>query len=133
MTYVLSHARGQGLGFCNMNDAQIADFVTQVKIVVNKYNLDGINLWDRNSGYGKEGMAAVNTTSYPKLIVALRAALGNERLLTVTDHEAPTESFWDTAATGGIEVGQYIDYAWSGYNDENEPQQIIDPYHQGAE
>ena len=149
MTYVLSHAStyiwplqeterkvclsleggGTGLGFCNLSDEQIADFVAQVKTVVETYNLDGINLWDRNSGYGKEGMPETNTTSYPKLIKAMREALGSDRLLTVTDHEEPTEYFWDTEATGGIEVGQYLDYAWSGYNNGNEVTQICDPWH----
>ena len=149
MTHVLSHAStyiwplqetgrkvclsleggGTGLGFCNLTDEQIADFVAQVKTVVETYNLDGINLWDRNSGYGKEGMPEMNTTSYPKLIKAMREALGTNKLLTVTDHEEPTEYFWDTEATGGIEVGQYLDYAWSGYNSGNEITQICDPWH----
>lgn len=149
MTHVLSHAStyiwplqetgrkvclsleggGTGLGFCNLSDEQIADFVAQVKTVVETYNLDGINLWDRNSGYGKEGMPEMNTTSYPKLIKAMREALGTDKLLTVTDHEEPTEYFWDTEATGGIEVGQYLDYAWSGYNNGNEVTQICDPWH----
>ena len=120
---------GTGLGFCNLSDEQIADFVAQVKTVVETYNLDGINLWDRNSGYGKEGMPETNTTSYPKLIKAMREALGSDRLLTVTDHEEPTEYFWDTEATGGIEVGQYLDYAWSGYCNDGEIPQICDPWH----
>ena len=71
----------------------------------------------------------MNTTSYPKLIKAMREALGSDKLLTVTDHEEPTEYFWDTEATGGIEVGQYLDYAWSGYNNGNEVTQICDPWH----
>lgn len=153
MTYVLDHADkyirplqdkgrkvclaleggGKGLGFCNMTDVQINDFVAQVKTVVEVYELDGVNLWDQNSGYGKEGMPAMNTTSYPKLIKALRTALGTEKLLTVTDHLEPTEYFWDTAAMGGIEVGQYLDYAWSGYRTANEAIEIVDPWHQGAE
>ena len=120
---------GTGLGFCNLSDEQIADFVAQVKTVVETYNLDGINLWDRNSGYGKEGMPETNTTSYPKLIKAMREALGSDKLLTVTDHEEPTEYFWDTVATGGIEVGQYLDYAWSGYCNDGEIPQICDPWH----
>lgn len=69
---------GSGLGFCNLTDEQIADFVAQVKAVIENYELDGINLWDRNAGYGKEGMPAVNTTSYPKLIKAMRESLGSE-------------------------------------------------------
>lgn len=119
---------GTGLGFCNLSDAQIADFVSQVQDVIERYELDGINLWDRNSGYGKEGMPAMNTTSYPKLIKAMREAMGSGKLLTVTDHQEPTEYFWDTEATGGIVVGDYIDYAWSGYMREDEDIQLIDPW-----
>ena len=69
---------GKGLGFCNLTDEQIVDFVAQVKTVVEEFGVDGINLWDRNAGYGKEGMPAMNTASYPKLIKALREALGRE-------------------------------------------------------
>lgn len=107
MTYVLGHASkyiwplqesgrkvclsleggGTGLGFCNLTDEQIADFVAQVKAVVETYNLDGINLWDRNAGYGKEGMPETNTTSYPKLVKAMREAIGSDKLLTLTVYE----------------------------------------------
>ena len=147
MTYVLDHASkyirplqgrkvclsleggGTGLGFCNLTEEQIADFVAQVKAVVETYHLDGINLWDRNSGYGKEGMPETNTTSYPKLIQAMREALGSEKLLTLTVYEEPTATFWDTEATGGIEVGKYLDYAWSGYNDNAAELELLDPWH----
>ncbi|HIY69270.1 MAG TPA: DUF1735 domain-containing protein [Candidatus Alistipes intestinigallinarum] len=149
MTYVLDHATkyirplqeqgrrvclsleggGTGLGFCNLSDEQIADFVAQVKAVVETYNLDGINLWDRNAGYGKEGMPETNTTSYPKLIKAMREALGTDKLLTLTVYEEPTSTFWDTEATGGIVVGEYLDYAWSGYNKNTEAVQLLDPWH----
>lgn len=125
---------GKGIGFCNFTDSQISDFTASVKRMVDTYGLDGINLWDRNSGYDKaveSGFPEMNTTSYPKLIKALREALGSERLLTVTDYEKPTEYFWDTDATGEVEVGRYIDYAWSGYCSGDEPVQIVDPWHQG--
>lgn len=125
-----------GLGFCNMTDSQIEDFVEQVKIIFDNYPLDGINLWDRNSGYDKSigsGLPEMNTTSYPKLIMALREMLGPDRLLTLTDYEEPTEYFWNTDATGGIRVGELLDYAWSGYCDANEGIQVIDPWHQGEE
>lgn len=122
---------GSGLGFCNLTDAQIADFVSQVKAVVDNYPVDGINLWDRNTGYGKEGMPAMNTTSYPKLIKALREALPG-KMLTLTDYAEPTEYFWDTTATGGIAVGKYIDYAWSGYMSNSEGINIVDPWDQGG-
>jgi hypothetical protein len=96
-----------GLGFSNMTDAQIADFVAQVKLVVEKANLDGVNLWDEGAAYGKEGMPAVNTTSYPKLIKALDEAMpGN--LITVVDMGDPFD-----VAQAGITVGDHIDYAWT--------------------
>lgn len=91
---------GKGLGFCNLTDGQIVDFVAQVKTVVEEFGVDGINLWDRSAGYGKEGMPAMNTASYPKLIKALREALGGEKLLTVTVYEEPTSTFWDTQGDG---------------------------------
>lgn len=118
---------GSGLGFCNLTDSQIADFTAQVKAVVDAYELDGINFFDRNAGYGLEGMPAMNTTSYPKLIKAMREAMP-DKLLTLADYEEPTEYFWDTEATGGIEVGQYLDYAWSGYMSESEDIQLLDPW-----
>ncbi len=118
---------GKGLGFCNLSDAQIADFTAQVKKVVENYNLDGVNLWDEGAKYGKEGMPAVNTTSYPKLIKALRKAMP-DKLLTLVDKGEPTENFYDVNASGGIEVGKFIDFAWSGYNNEKEIVQIIEPW-----
>ena len=121
---------GKGIGFCNMTDEQIADFVSQVMYYVNEFGFDGVNLWDRNSGYGTEGMPQANKTSYPKLIQKLRAALGNYKLLTLVDYEEPTADFWDVEACGGIEVGKYIDYAWSGYVDQI--YQVVDPYNPGG-
>lgn len=118
---------GSGLGFCNLTDSQIADFTAQVKAVVDAYELDGINFFDRNAGYGLEGMPAMNTTSYPKLIKSMREAMP-DKLLTLADYEEPTEYFWNTEATGGIEVGQYLDYAWSGYMSESEDIQLLDPW-----
>ena len=119
---------GSGLGFCNLTDSQIADFTAQVKACLELYDLDGVNFFDRNAGYGQvEGMPEMNTTSYPKLIKAMREAMP-DKLLTLADYEEPTEYFWDTEATGGIEVGQYLDYAWSGYMSESEDIQLLDPW-----
>ena len=119
-----------GLGFCNMSDVQINDFVSQIKVLFNYYSLDGINLWDKNSGYNQEDAPVVNTTSYPRLIASLREVLGPDIILTVTDYGEPTSSFWSTDLTGGIEVGRYLDFAWSGYNSRADGYQIVDPYHQ---
>ena len=116
------------IGFCSLDDEEIRSFVNTVKDLVTTYSLDGINLWDRNRAYN-DGNRKLNTTSYPNLIKKMREALGPHKILTLTDFEAPTEYFWDEEATGGIKVGDYIDYAWSGYYSVSEPVQYIDPYH----
>lgn len=118
---------GKGIGFCNMNDVQIEDFTAQVKNVVETYGLDGVNLWDEGSGYGKEGFPPMNTTSYPKLIKSLREALPG-KILTLVDKEEPTEYFHDATLCGGIEVGKYIDYAWHGYFSAEEQTQVVEPW-----
>lgn len=118
---------GKGLGFCNMSDAQIANFTQQVKDVVELYQLDGINLWDRGSEYGKAGMPLVNTTSYPKLIKSLHDAMPG-KMLTLVDEDEPTAAFYDPNLCNNIVVGKYIDYAWHGYVNEIEEVQIIEPW-----
>ena len=118
---------GKGLGFCNMNDAQIADFTKQVKDAIEFYQLDGVNLWDVGSGYNKAGMPPMDTTSYPKLIKSLRDAM-SDKMLTLVDKDESTASFYDPALCDGIEVGKYIDYAWHGYVSEKEEVQIIEPW-----
>lgn len=122
---------GQGIGFCNMNDNQITDFVHQVKSVVERYYLDGVNLWDDDSKYGKAGMPELNTTSYPLLIKKLREALPG-KLLTLVDKGNATEYFYDVDKCGGIEVGKCIDYAWHGYSSPTEELQIINPNTAGS-
>lgn len=118
---------GQGLGFCNMNDIQIADFTQQVKAMLELYNLDGLNLRDDGTAYNKEGLPPINNASYPKLIKALREALPG-KLLTLVDKGVATENFNDAQLCGGIEVGKLIDYAWHGYDSDEEELQIIEPW-----
>ena len=123
---------GKGVGFCNMNDVQIADFVYQVKSIIERYYLDGVNLWDDDSKYGKAGMPAMNTTSYPKLIKALREALP-DKLLTLVDKGEATEYFYDVNKCGGIEAGRYLDYAWHGYFSPTEVVEAITPNPEGTQ
>lgn len=105
---------GTGLGFANLTDAQISDFTAQVQTAVSLYDLDGINLWDKGAGYGKEGMAPTNDTSYAKLIQALKSVMPG-KLLTLVDTRETTEALCDEQE--GINVGNYLDYAWSSLED----------------
>ena len=126
---------GADFGFCNLTEEQMDDFVSQVADLVRTYDLDGVNLWDQNAGYenaAASGLPEMNTTSYPLLIQKLRDALGTGRLITLADVGEPTAYFHDTEATGGIEVGKLIDYAWSAYIADASASPVIDPWNQGG-
>ena len=114
-----------GLGFCNMTDEQTADFVFQLKYVVETYKLDGVNYFDIEASYGKDGMPGVNPASYAKLIKATKEALGDGKLVTVACDAESTDLL--ATAHDGIEAGKYIDYAWSGIFDK-----VVDAYADGA-
>ena len=121
---------GQGIGFCNLTGPQSEKLAGQIAELVERYGLDGVNLWDRGSNYGKEGMPAMDKKSYPAFIRLLREKLGADKLITLVDFEEPTESFWNAEACGGIEVGKRVDYAWSGYCDNRDDKMAdVDPYH----
>lgn len=123
---------GKGIGFCSMTNTQITDFVSQVKAAVEYYQLDGVNLLDDDSKYGKAGTPTMNTTSYPLLIKTLREALPG-KLLTLVDKGNATEYFYDINKCGGIEVGKHIDYAWHGYVSPTEDLQAITPSPEGTQ
>ncbi len=114
---------GNGLGFSNMTSDQIADFVTQLKVAVDMYGLDGINLWDEGAGYDNLGAAPVKAESYAKLIKAIKNAMP-DKLLTLVDTRSTTEVLCNEVE--GIKVGDYIDYAWSDL------EKFVDPYSENS-
>lgn len=116
---------GMGIGFCNLDDAQRAELVEQIRKTVVRYGLDGVNLDDETSGYGREGMPAVDPASYAKFIRDLRTALGKDKLITLTDIGEPSATLYETR--DGIEAGTYLDYAWTG-----EGWTFVDPYKEGT-
>ena len=102
-----------GLGFCNMTDEQTADFVFQLKYVVETYKLDGVNYFDIEASYGKDGMPGVNPASYAKLIKATKEALGDDKLVTVacdaesTDLLATAHDGAKLKPNAGLEQSKY--------------------------
>ena len=116
---------GMGIGFCNLDDAQRAELVEQIRKTVVRYGLDGVNLDDEISGYGREGMPAIDPASYAKFIRDLRTALGKDKLITLTDIGEPSATLYETRE--GIEAGTYLDYAWTGLG-----WTFTDPYKEGT-
>lgn len=114
---------GTGMGFCNLTDEQISDFAAQVKVTLNLYGLDGVNLWD-DTDYAKEGIPPVRNVSYAKLIKTLKESMPG-KLITLMDTPETTASL--RQVQDGISAGQYLDYAWSPIA------AFLNPYADGAE
>ena len=72
--------------------------------------MDGIHLRDEGAGYDKAEAPAINETSYPKLIKALREAMP-DIMLTLADDGGTTATM--NKEQEGIVVGDYIDLAWN--------------------
>ncbi|MGO2720826.1 MAG: endo-beta-N-acetylglucosaminidase H [Brachybacterium tyrofermentans] len=101
----------QGAGFANFPDAEAADrFALEVTTLVRRYGLDGVDLDDEWSEYGKNGTGQPNAFSFVSFVDSLRKRLPN-RLITfyVIGPSAERQEF------EGRRVGDLVDYAWNPY------------------
>lgn len=101
----------QGAGFANFPDARAADrFALEVTTLVRRYGLDGVDLDDEWSEYGKNGTGQPNAFSFVNFVEALRKRLPN-RLITFYVIGPSTEH----QEFEGTRVGDLVDYAWNPY------------------
>ncbi|MGO2047274.1 endo-beta-N-acetylglucosaminidase H [Brachybacterium tyrofermentans] len=101
----------QGAGFANFPDAEAADrFALEVTTLVRRYGLDGVDLDDEWSEYGKNGTGQPNAFSFVNFVEALRKRLPN-RLITFYVIGPSTEH----QEFEGTRVGDLVDYAWNPY------------------
>ncbi|MGP5387579.1 endo-beta-N-acetylglucosaminidase H [Brachybacterium tyrofermentans] len=101
----------QGAGFANFPDAEAADrFAQEVTALVRRYGLDGVDIDDEWSEYGKNGTGLPNAFSFVNFVESLRKRLPN-RLITfyVIGPSAERQEF------EGRRVGDLVDYAWNPY------------------
>lgn len=102
---------GSGVGFRNLTHEQTADFVWQLKQVLDDYSIDGVNFYDTEAGYDMEGAPALVPSSYAKLIKTAKEALGDKLVTFVCDADSNAEL---SVEQDGIEAGRFIDLAWTG-------------------
>jgi hypothetical protein len=111
----------EGAGFSNFGSAEEADaFAAQVAETVKKYRLDGVDLDDEWSEYGKNGTLRPNIFSIHWLLQALRTHLGNDKLITfynIGPSKNPT-------SLEGVTAASLLDYAWNPNYGEWEPPSI---------
>lgn len=98
---------GDGYGFANLADDQIANVSFQIATLVETFHLDGVNLRDEGVNYEADGAPSKNSGSYPKLIKSLRSIMP-DKLITLAD-DAGSIATMDTTVDG-VEVGSLVDF-----------------------
>lgn len=101
---------GQGVGFSNFTKEECSSIIYQIKKVVEMFNLDGVNILDRNNFYN---ISQKNLPSIKKLLsfmAELREALP-ERVITLAESEETPKEVDKTI--DGIRLGDCVDYAWA--------------------
>ena len=109
----------QGVGISNFQSyAAAQDFASQVANCVNTYGLDGVDLDDEYADYGANGTPVTNQQSIAWVIQALRAALGNIKLVTFYFYGDASTYLAQSPAT----VGSQLNYSWNAvYSTYNAP------------
>lgn len=111
----------QGAGFANFTSREsAAAFADQLADAVEQYDLDGIDFDDEWSGYGNNGTARPNSTSFAYLLEELRERLGSEKLITLYNI-GPSYTLTDWEGTGASEN---LDYSWNPYYGAWNPPQV---------
>ena len=101
---------GKGVGFANITNEQAVTLANQIKVTIDMFGLDGVNLRDEFVNYEKEGSPAINDNSYTIFIKLLRELMP-DKMITVADDGVTSLSLCDEHEN--IRAGELIDYAWS--------------------
>ena len=100
----------EGAGFANFPIRHDADrFAAQVARVVHRCHLDGVDLDDEYSEYGKNGTGQPNEASFVWFVRALRRHLGPHKLLTLYSIGPSVDR--TVSAVGN--ASDDLDYAWN--------------------
>ncbi|WP_172623586.1 endo-beta-N-acetylglucosaminidase H [Cutibacterium modestum] len=100
----------EGAGFANFPIRHDADrFAAQVARVVHRCHLDGVDLDDEYSEYGKNGTGQPNEDSFVWFVRALRRHLGPHKLLTLYSIGPSVDR--TVSAVGN--ASDDLDYAWN--------------------
>ena len=100
----------EGAGFANFPTRHDADrFAAQVARVVHRCHLDGVDLDDEYSEYGKNGTGQPNEDSFVWFVRALRRHLGPHKLLTLYSIGPSVNRTVSSAGNASDD----LDYAWN--------------------
>ena len=100
----------EGAGFANFPTRHDADrFAAQVASVVHRYHLDGVDLDDEYSEYGKNATGQPHEDSFVWFVRALRRHLGPHKLLTLYSIGPSVNRTVSSAGNASDD----LDYAWN--------------------
>lgn len=101
---------GQGVGFSNFTNEECSSIIYQIKKAVDTYNLDGINIIDRNNSYNIMSNNLPNIKMFIKFMAELRKALPGKVITLAVSEETPEGI---DKEVNNIRLGECIDYAWA--------------------
>ncbi len=99
----------QGIGISNLaSRAAARDFAYQIAQTVYAYDLDGVDLDDEFSDYGKNGTGQPNDSSFVMLTEELRAQMPDKIISFYYFGPATSRQSWN-----GKRVGDFVNYSWN--------------------
>ncbi|QIU96478.1 BT_3987 domain-containing protein [Bacteroides faecium] len=111
---------GQGIGFSNLNATQSQKLVYDIRKCLEIYGLDGVNLYDEDFSYKKEGDNLPSAANLCNFVTALRQAI-DDKLITYAMTEESASGL--DQSQNGIELGKIVDYAWT-----NQFNRLVNPW-----
>lgn len=101
---------GQGVGFSNFSSEERSLIIYQIKKIVEIFNLDGVNILDKNNSYNMSSKNLPSIKSLLNFMADLRKALP-DRVITFAESEETPKGV--EQSIDGIRLGDCIDYAWA--------------------
>lgn len=99
----------QGIGFSNLTKDQCSSLVYQIKKIIEFYNLDGVNILDRNNLYNLSSEKFVSKENLLNFMAHLRSALP-DKLITFAESEETPSGLEQTV--NDLKLGELVNYAW---------------------
>lgn len=101
----------EGIGFSNLNEIQLNKFIYEIKTCIDKYQLDGVNLYDYEFGINNIENNFDLSKGLCKFVASLRKALGSDKIISYTQTKESPKGIMNDESE--IKLGSLIDYAWT--------------------
>lgn len=111
----------EGIGFSNLDEYQMNIFIYKIKEIVDKYHLDGVNLYDYEFEIKNIENNFDLSKGLCKFVASLRKTLGSDKIISYTQTKESPEGIMNDQSE--IKLGNFVDYAWT-----DQLNKIINPW-----